>query len=87
MSKRHVGGGDTHKNPVAKIPIIQIFFLVRICSFERHGIGSIRSTKSDTTLKMPELSPLVLLLKQRPVVINGFQSFSRGLHMKIFKNR
>ena len=50
-------------------------------------MGSIRIAKSETKFRIPELSKLVSLLKQRPVVIGGSQSFSRGLHMKIFKNR
>ena len=72
---------------MANTPIVRSFLLMGICSFHKHGIGSIRITKSEVTLKMPELSELVILLKQWPVVINGFQSFSRGLHIKMFRNR
>lgn len=62
MSKRSGIGSPTHKSPVANTPIIKIFFLMGICSFQRQGIGSIRIAKADTTLKIPELSEVVLKL-------------------------
>ena len=66
MTGNHVqefgSGIPTHKSPVANTPTIKIFFLMGICNFQRHGIGSIRIAKSDTTLKIPELSASVLLL-------------------------
>lgn len=43
----------TYKSPVAKMAVTSIFFFSAICSFQRQGIGSIRITKSEMTLKIP----------------------------------
>ena len=85
--RKNAGNNDTYRNPVANSAEAKRFLLMHICSFQTQGIGRIRIAKSEITLKIPELSELISPFKQWPVIMNGFQSFSRGLHMKIFTNR
>ncbi len=74
---------DTYRKPVANIAVVKIFFLSGICSFQRDGIGSIRMAKSVMTLNIAVDKNAALASMQRPVVINGFQIFSRGIHWTI----
>lgn len=46
----------------------------------------IKMAKSDITLKIPLALEAALPSRQCPVVIKGFQNFSRGLHWKMSMN-
>lgn len=52
---------STHNRPMAKTPVVRIFFLSDICNLQIDGIGRIRIAKSDSTLKIP-LALLAALL-------------------------
>ena len=71
---------DTYREPVANIAVVKIFFFVGICSFQREGIGRAKIAKSVMTLNIEVDRYAALAFKQRPVVNNGFQIFSRGIH-------
>ena len=75
----------TYKNPAEKIAMIPIFFRNETLSRQTDGIGRSRIAKSDRTLNIPVARKAALVSKQWPVVINGFQIFSRGKHMMISK--
>ena len=71
---------DTYRLPVANIAVVNIFFFMGICNFQRDGIGRIKIAKSVMTLKIAIDTYSALVSMQWPVVINGFQIFSRGVH-------
>lgn len=76
---------DTYREPVANIAVVKIFFFTDICNFQRDGIGRIRIAKSVMTLNIAVDTYAALVSVQWPVVINGFQIFSRGVHWAMAK--
>ncbi len=74
---------DSYRKPVANIAVVKIFFFGGIRSFQRDGIGRIKIAKSVMTLNIASDRYAALVSMQRPVVINGFQIFSRGIHWTI----
>ena len=45
---------ETYTKPAEKIAMILSFFLNGTLSFQMVGIGKLKTTKSETTLKIPE---------------------------------
>ena len=77
--------GRSHRKPVANTAVVKIFFFKGICNFHRDGIGRIKIAKSVMTLNIAVDRYAALLSMQWPVVINGFQIFSRGIHWAMAK--
>lgn len=60
-------------------------FLQGSCNFQTDLMGRIKIAKSEITLNTPVDLKRAVKSKQCPCFINGFQAFSRGLHMNIMK--
>lgn len=71
--------------PVANVAVVKTFFFTGICNFQSGCIGRIKIAKSVTTLNMAVDKYAALVLMHWPVVINGFQIFSRGVHWAMAK--
>lgn len=83
--QRLAWGHNAYRKPAAKIVQIPILLFRGSCNFQTDLIGRTKIAKSVITLNTPVDLKVARISKQCPCCIKGFQSFSRGVHMKITK--